>query len=461
MGFCVEGYGQAVTWRKFYVASGNPTQSNIWDIIQTENGGYIFTGTRGSGSVEYLYAYGINSYGDSLWYKEYPYAIAASITKLNDGNYMLKDAYCTLIKITPIGDTIWTKYRTFTSNQLYGNAISYYNSEFIISGWNSYTNKPFILRLDSLGNDIFFKEYNYNFGYVLGLLVNDNRIYLSGYEILPYNYFLFKTDIFGNVVWVKDYNQSTLNFVGTGILKTPSEEESIILGGYSGMGDGTATSLMKRDTAGNIQWHKIFDRRGHSWMGMSDIKNDLMGGIISLGLSGPDNQTWLGNTAFLIKFNYDGIELWRKHYGFGGENGEHFRDKCFNTTNDSGYIIGGLVGGQYSQTPIHIIKTDKHGNVVSINNNSALVPSDIKLYQNFPNPFNPITRIKFELSKSSKINISIYDLNGRLIKSLTNNKYEAGIYSVIFQPENLSSGVYFYSLQAENIIISKKFIYLK
>jgi hypothetical protein len=455
---CTETYSQSITWRKFYSTLGNPIQSSISDIIETEDGGYIFTGTQGSGANNYLYAYGINSYGDSLWYKEYPYAGAAVIKKLNDGNYILMDVYCSLIKITPNGDTLWTKFRSFSTHLLYGNFFSYYNNEFFISGWNGYTNKPYLLRLDSLGNDIFLREFNYDYGYLRGLLVSGKDVYLSGYELLPENYFLIKTDQMGNIIWVKDYHEKQLNFGGSSIIKTPNEE-SIILGGSSNVNNNTAASLMKRDTAGSFIWQQNYDPGGNFFAFISFLLNDKSGGVISFGNAGPDNVTWFGHTARLIKFDYDGNELWRKQYGF---NDEHYQGWCFKQTSDSGYIIGGLTWGVYQNTPIHIIKTNKFGNVVSINNSSGILPTSIKLYQNYPNPFNPSTTIKFELSKAIRINISVYDVGGKLIKTLTDEKYDAGTHTISFHAKNdLTSGIYFYSLKSEELIITKKLIFLK
>ena len=84
-----------------------------------------------------------------------------------------------------------------------------------------------------------------------------------------------------------------------------------------------------------------------------------------------------------------------------------------------------------------------------------------KLDQNYPNPFNPTTSIKFELPKSSHISLSVYDVLGREVSVLVNEKMEAGIHEVKFDGANVASGVYFYRLQTGDLVQSKRLLLLK
>ena len=85
-----------------------------------------------------------------------------------------------------------------------------------------------------------------------------------------------------------------------------------------------------------------------------------------------------------------------------------------------------------------------------------------KLYQNYPNPFNPITKFKFQILKTSNIKLEIYDVSGKLISSLIDQKLIEGTYEELFDGSNLSSGVYFYSLIADrNIVDTKKMILIR
>jgi hypothetical protein len=86
---------------------------------------------------------------------------------------------------------------------------------------------------------------------------------------------------------------------------------------------------------------------------------------------------------------------------------------------------------------------------------------DFGLYQNYPNPFNPETNIKFSLEKSSQILLKVYDINGKEVASLMNEKLIPGSYVVKFDGSNFSSGIYYYSLISENLKQTKKMILMK
>ena len=92
---------------------------------------------------------------------------------------------------------------------------------------------------------------------------------------------------------------------------------------------------------------------------------------------------------------------------------------------------------------------------------NAFVPLKYDLYNNFPNPFNPSTIIKYDLPKSSFVRLKIYDILGREIKTLVNNEQIAGKYEVPFIGTNLASGVYFYRIEAGDFIETKKMVLLK
>lgn len=90
------------------------------------------------------------------------------------------------------------------------------------------------------------------------------------------------------------------------------------------------------------------------------------------------------------------------------------------------------------------------------------LPTTFKLSQNYPNPFNPSTVISFSLPKQSKVTVKIYDILGREIIELVENKiYSAGIHNVKFDAGNLSSGIYFYRIQADSFTDVKKMLLVK
>ena len=88
-------------------------------------------------------------------------------------------------------------------------------------------------------------------------------------------------------------------------------------------------------------------------------------------------------------------------------------------------------------------------------------PLKYELSQNYPNPFNPVTRISYSIAENSKVKLSVFDILGKEIKILVNEKQSAGNYEVIFNASDLPSGVYFYQLRTNNFAKTKKLVLLK
>ena len=96
----------------------------------------------------------------------------------------------------------------------------------------------------------------------------------------------------------------------------------------------------------------------------------------------------------------------------------------------------------------------------NITGNSEL-PKEFKLYNNYPNPFNPSTKIKFDIPKSSLVKLFVYDVLGREIKTLVNEKLNAGRFEVSWDGSDYPSGVYFYRLVTDKYVDVKKMLMIK
>jgi hypothetical protein len=92
--------------------------------------------------------------------------------------------------------------------------------------------------------------------------------------------------------------------------------------------------------------------------------------------------------------------------------------------------------------------------------NNGLV-SDYSLSQNYPNPFNPTTTIQFSLPSSSNVRIIIYNALGNLVHLLVNGHYAPGRYTVTWDASSLPSGMYFYRIQTESFVDTKRLVLLK
>jgi hypothetical protein len=98
------------------------------------------------------------------------------------------------------------------------------------------------------------------------------------------------------------------------------------------------------------------------------------------------------------------------------------------------------------------------GGIASIGGRTGEMPISFFLAQNYPNPFNPSTTIKFDLPTSSRVRLTVYDMLGREVAVLVNERRGAGVHEVRFDGSNLASGVYFYRLTAEDVVQTKKLV---
>ena len=112
--------------------------------------------------------------------------------------------------------------------------------------------------------------------------------------------------------------------------------------------------------------------------------------------------------------------------------------------------------------------TDTLGNykidiIAAVENNSSIVPSSIELEQNYPNPFSSSTAISYQLNKQADVSVTIYDVLGREVKAFTVGLQTIGTHGVVWDGKNnfgskVSTGIYFYRLQARNETQVKKMV---
>ncbi len=223
----------------------------------------------------------------------------------------------------------------------------------------------------------------------------------------------------------------TLNFISTtefdGKIKVFKKDGGgIPFWTYAGCGD--EVSAVSFSKSGNIL-------SASSWGEFNNLKEDLY--IF---------KTSLGNVP-IFKVNTPGSFFW-----------------C-NTSNDGRTVVasgkavharqfgnGGLL---YN---IEVDTNDIPSSISQINSNNV---TDYHLYQNYPNPFNPSTNLEFGISDLGFVSLKVYDLNGREIETLVNERLSPGNYKVKFDGTNLSSGIYFYKITAGTFSQTKQMILLK
>ncbi len=105
--------------------------------------------------------------------------------------------------------------------------------------------------------------------------------------------------------------------------------------------------------------------------------------------------------------------------------------------------------------------TDKISQAITGIDEVMHTPINYNLFQNYPNPFNPVTTIKYSIPQAAFVSLKVYDVLGREVASLVNDKKSAGNYKVKWNAKNFTSGIYFYRIEAGSFVQTNKMILLK
>jgi hypothetical protein len=98
---------------------------------------------------------------------------------------------------------------------------------------------------------------------------------------------------------------------------------------------------------------------------------------------------------------------------------------------------------------------------VSITSIGGIIPTEFKLYNNYPNPFNPSTTIRFDIPKNADVKIKVFDLTGKMVSELIDFSVPPGAYETSFNASKLASGIYYYRIEAGEFIDTKKMMLIK
>jgi len=205
---------------------------------------------------------------------------------------------------------------------------------------------------------------------------------------------------------------------------------------YSGYSEVLQLLVLGRTTVANrtdeITW-------GALPVELSSFTASINGSDVTLNWATTEE---INNSGFEVERLKTGINTWEK-IGFVGGNG--------NTTISQSYSYSdrNLTSGIYTY---RLKQIDFNGNFEYYNLNGEVivgVPNNFDLSQNYPNPFNPETKINFQIPNESNVSLTVFDNSGKEVATLVNGKKTAGYHTVSFNASNLSSGIYFYKLEAE------------
>ncbi len=163
--------------------------------------------------------------------------------------------------------------------------------------------------------------------------------------------------------------------------------------------------------------------------------------------TGSDGQLFAGTYKSGVFRSTDYGESWEQITA--GLQGLYISSLC---TDRYGYLYAGTLGGGLYKSTLAVL---------SVKKDFSSLPNRFLLSQNYPNPFNPSTMISYQLPADGYVTLKVFDILGREVRTLVNERQIAGDYSVIFNASSLPSGVYFDRLEARNSIETKKMVLMK
>jgi hypothetical protein len=401
---------------------GGSNDERCYSIQQTSDSGYILAGSTESFGAGYqdFWLVKTNAYGDSLWSRTFggsAYDWCYSVRQTSDGGFVLAGVTVSfgggyedfwLVKANAYGDSLWSCTFGGSSHDRCRSVQQTSDGGYVLAG------------------------YTYSFG--------------AGET----DFWLVKTDANGDSLWSRTFGGDREDQCYS--IHQTLDGGYILAGETISFGAGyTDFWLVKTNSIGDSLWSRTFG--GSASEGCYSVQQTSDGGCILAGYTGSFGARY--TDFWLVKMNSIGDSLWSRTFG-----GSHW-DFCFSVQQilDWGYVLAGWTRSfGAGESDIWLVKT---GPELAAEPFGVPVPAEYTLHQNWPNPFNPMTEIVYDLPKAGSISLRVFDILGREVTTLADGHASAGSHRVMFDGSGLASGIYFYSLQAGDFAVAKKMVLLK
>lgn len=449
-------YAQApgTLWTRTY---GIPDQVNVcWEAIGTSDGGLVIAGATGlQGYMSWLYIVRINSDGDTLWTRTFADgsgALAISLTA--DNNFIVSGIIATsaiypyVLKIDPDGNEIWSRIYTSWPDAYLRSCVPVGGDGYILAGYvqTDYISDMMLVRIDAAGDTLWSRTYG---GFQddrawSARPTSDGGFIIAGWTesfgVSGSDFYIIKTHQNGAPFWTRTYGHSG-NQEAREIMEIP--EGGFVFSGKSSMEIPSVYYFMKITPLGDSSW--AFTDTVNTYRAVvHSFTRTIDGGYALIGYS--------ASSIDVFKIISVGELSWSKTFTDNSVNYRYSRSIV--QSGDGSYFLCGS-----NNFDIWVIKLAP--DVTGTDDDIAELPDQIKLLQNYPNPFNASTSISFELSQPGDITLTVYDLLGRKVSVLADGYLDAGSHSLIYNADELTSGIYFYNLKAGEYSETKSMILLK
>lgn len=323
-----------------------------------------------------------------------------------------------------------------------------------------------------------------------------DNIISTGYMNKPglgsyYDWVTVKYSSNGDLLWAQRYDKGEDNLC---YAMTVDDSNNVYVTGSARFPNVKDMLTIKYSPEGVVLWEKYFDGGFGGDTGY-DVEVDKYGNVYVLGKSvglgltlskydASGNTLWvrsrpdnvIGNLPILRldkdQFAYTGFKItlssgkeklaFEKYDPNGNLKWTAYNSDSATYTNVFDFLVDSSYNLYATGTHADQVITLKFVQTPTLINTSLNeIPSEYKLEQNYPNPFNPVTTIDFQLPKDVNVKIKVYDVSGKEIKTLIDEFKQAGSYNISFDGSNLSSGVYFYRIEAGDFVQTKRMVLLK
>lgn len=382
----------------------------------------------------------------------------------------------TLLKYDASGRQQWVTQKDCPNNEIYHNlalAVDDSGNAYLArtcSGFNSYSDIV-TFKFDSAGTQKWLTRYDASpantYEEAIGLAVDSRGyVYVTGNQggSRP-DYLTIKYEANGKQQWAATFD-------GPGDEYGASRDEVAALA-VDSAGDvyvtGTSTAseskqdylTIKYDKDGAVLWTARYNGPQHSYDKATTLALDDDSNVYVTGYSYYSER----DADFItIKYNTEGQEEWLARYHGQADSRDYAKYIALDAANNI-FVLGRSQSGNYSANPYgaSVYTTIKYSQSapVIIQESKPASPVTYALSQNFPNPFNPSTTIRYSLAKESHVTLQIFDLVGREVATLVNEVKSSGAHKAHWNAAGLPSGIYLYRLQVSNSAANSKPVFIQ
>ena len=448
---------------------------------------------------------GTNDFGGSIAQTADSGFIIISSTEILDGGG-LNNHDIWLLRTDIEGDTLWTKTYGGAATDVGVAVQQTEDGGYIITGrthsFGAGVTDAWFIKTDSFGDTLWTKTY----GGVGVDVLNSTQLTQDGGYISTgstrsfgagnLDAWLVKTDSFGDTLWTKTYG-GVFNDGANSVQQT--QDGGFVLTGSFDRDEagGQGLGVITTDSLGNEIWSQFFISASQTTVTGRSIQQLTDGGYIVLGnrisAIGLTPRLWLIRLApdpppdttlpqvtienLVQDSTYTTHRTNIEYSLFDEDPGDSISYSLDGGLTRTYIGWGDLINGIQSEDGLNkwlLYAEDAFGNIgkdsvefsvdtttIGIEDNTGNIPENYLLSQNYPNPFNPETVIRYSIPQAEEVSLVVYNLIGEKVALLINGNMPAGNHRVTWDASNVSSGIYFYRLQAGDFVQTRKMVLLK